>query len=230
MVMINVALLTVGFFQIVRSQDMRKGAIRSFPEFTNATMLTFDDGPHEIITTLILDILKSKNAKATFYIMGMKAELYPDIIKRMHREGHDVANHGWEHHQLTAMSPSALIESLNRTSHFVVDLVGEATLTIRPPWGKINIDISKRLLTTLGMHPVLWSLDSGDWRRPKIPVLIQDVISKTHRGEIILFHDINPCTLGALPHIIDGIRAKGLNFITLAQAIAQISISETKRI
>ena len=76
------------------SQVTRKGAITHFPDSGNYVMLTFDDGPHQIITPLVLDILRSKNVQATFYVVGMKVALHPEIVQRIHREGHDVANHG----------------------------------------------------------------------------------------------------------------------------------------
>ena len=82
--------------QLAVAQIIKKGAITHFPDIIgNYTMLTFDDGPHEIITPLLLDVLKAKGVLATFYVVGMKAALHPHIIQRMVAEGHDVANHGY---------------------------------------------------------------------------------------------------------------------------------------
>lgn len=81
-------------FLRVGAQATKKGAITHFPDIGNITMLTFDDGPHEIITPLLLDVLKARGVRATFYVVGMKAALHPHILQRMVAEGHDVANHG----------------------------------------------------------------------------------------------------------------------------------------
>lgn len=223
----------------IAAQIRRKGAVYNFPTLGmlnyqyrffflhydgfigNSTMLTFDDGPHGHITPLILDVLKNKGAKATFYVIGLKAELHPDIIRRMHAEGHDVASHGWEHPLLTSLSHTAIVASMNRTNDVLRNITGTFPVTMRPPWGKINVGISQLMKTAVSLEPVMWSLDSRDWTRPDPNAMVEDVLGRLRGGDVILCHDIHPGTLEALPQIIEGVQSRGFKLMTLSFALQE---------
>lgn len=100
-------------------------------------MLTFDDGPHAVLTPKLLDILKEKNAKATFYVMGVKAALHPNILKRMVEEGHEVASHTWNHPIISKIPRENLHQQLARTNKAIKEATGEEPATFRPPYGII---------------------------------------------------------------------------------------------
>ena len=117
---------------------------------------------------------------------------------------------------LTSMPPAKVIESLNRTSHLVYNLTGTHPVTFRPPWGRTNAEISLNIRTNTLMTPVLWSLDSSDWKRPAAPALASHVVGRAKQGDVILCHDVNPVTLEALPGIIDGLLAKKLELRSLS--------------
>lgn len=125
----------------------------------------------------------------------------------------------WEHPLLTSLSPAKIIESLNRTSSVIFNITGTYPLTFRPPWGKINPAISMSIRSNTLMTPVLWSLDSSDWKRPESSVLVSHVVGKVRNGDVILCHDVNPVTLEAMPGIVDGLLARRFHVTTLSFAM-----------
>lgn len=101
--------------------------------------LTFDDGPDPEYTPLLLDLLKKHNIKVTFFVLGRKAEQYPDLIQRMHSEGHLVGIHNYVHWSNALMSPKKVREQVNKTANVIDRIIGKRTFYYRPPWGVINL-------------------------------------------------------------------------------------------
>ena len=97
--------------------------------------LTFDDGPHPVYTAHLLDELKKRGVKATFFVTGEHAELHPDLIKRMHDEGHLIGNHTYSHIQLTSSNKNQFKEELIQTNEILHDITGAEVQYVRPPYG-----------------------------------------------------------------------------------------------
>jgi peptidoglycan-N-acetylglucosamine deacetylase len=95
--------------------------------------MTFDDGPHPILTPRLLDILKARGIKATFFLIGQNAAAHPDIVRRIAAEGHEIGNHSWSHRQLTKLNPAALRQELERTSSTIAELIGKPVLVMDHP-------------------------------------------------------------------------------------------------
>jgi peptidoglycan-N-acetylglucosamine deacetylase len=95
--------------------------------------MTFDDGPHPVLTPRLLDMLKARGIRATFFLIGQNAAEYPDIVRRIAAEGHEIGNHTWDHPQLTKLSPIALREEIDRTSSTIAEIIGKPVLVMRPP-------------------------------------------------------------------------------------------------
>ena len=125
---------------------------------TRKIALTFDDGPHPYYTEQLLDGLKERNVRATFFVTGEHAELYPDIIERMKEEGHLIGNHTYSHMQLKTGSLDAFKEELVKTNEIISGITGEEVLFVRPPYGTWE----KSLEAELNMFPVLWTIDPLD--------------------------------------------------------------------
>jgi peptidoglycan/xylan/chitin deacetylase (PgdA/CDA1 family) len=159
--------------------------------------LTFDDGPDPHYTPLLLDLLKRYGAKATFFVVGAHAEAHPEIIKRMHDEGHLIGIHNYVHKTNWLMRPATVRKQIQRTDDIIFKITGERSTYYRPPWGIVNLfDFSKRRQVQI----VLWSAMFGDWKE-KLGAerLTEKLISKLGPGEVMLLHDCGT-TLGADPH------------------------------
>ena len=118
--------------------------------------LTFDDGPHPVYTRQLLDGLKERHIRATFFVMGENAELYPELIRQMQEDGHLIGNHTYSHMQLTKGKEESFKQELRITSSIIEKLTGEGTEFVRPPYGTWE----KKFEQELNMFPVLWTIDT----------------------------------------------------------------------
>ena len=182
--------------------------------------MTFDDGPHPKLTPRLLDILKERNIKATFFVIGKLVAEYPDIAKRIVDEGHEIANHSWNHPQLTKLSLSAFDAEISQTTDAIVKATGVRPVTMRPPHGYINPALTKRLNEEYGLSVILWSVDPSDWKILKSDHVSGHIIKNTAPGAIILAHDIHPSTIDAMPATFDALQSKGYKFATVSELIA----------
>jgi len=181
--------------------------------------LTFDDGPDPKTTPQILEILKEKNVKATFFVIGKKAEKYPELLRRIDEEGHIIANHSYSHNYLIAFfSTSRLIKDLRRCNEIVFETLGKTPAFFRPPFGVTNPRYSKALKTN-GLQSIGWSLRSMDTKARSKYKLIDTVISKLKRGDIVLLHDSLSVTADALEDIIEHIATKRIDIEPLSKVI-----------
>lgn len=159
--------------------------------------LTFDDGPDPHYTPLLLDLLKRYGAKATFFVVGSHAEQHPEIIRRMHEEGHLIGIHNYVHKTNWLMRPATVRKQIDQTDEIIFGITGERSTYYRPPWGIVNLfDFSKRRQVQI----VLWSAMFGDWKE-KLGVerLTEKLLAKLGPGEVLLLHDCGT-TLGADPN------------------------------
>jgi peptidoglycan-N-acetylglucosamine deacetylase len=203
--------------------------------------ITFDDGPDPQWTPRILDILKRENAVATFFLIGLQAESFGDITSRIYREGHEIGNHTFTHPDISNISKRFNEVEINLTEQLFASRLGMHTILFRPPYS-----IDQEPDTTDQVRPLKQAQDMGyisvgdkidpnDWRddpRPTAAEIADRVI--THLppcgadtrfcGSIILLHDgggNRSQTVGALPAIIEGIRAKGLEIVPLYQLLGK---------
>ena len=157
--------------------------------------LTFDDGPHGTLTPLLLDTLKEKGAKATFFVMGIKIAKHKSIIERAIAEGHEIANHVWNHPVLTKISKEAVFDQLLRTNLAIKEVLNVEPKTMRPPYGNQNGKLNAFIQDKGNLTVIMWSLDTLDWKRPPPQQIIDLTVSKAKSGDIILCHDIHPGTI-----------------------------------
>ncbi len=181
---------------------------------------TFDDGPHPQNTPRLLDMLKERGIKATFFLIGKSAATWPDVVKRIVAEGHEVANHTWDHAQLTHMKESSVLQELQSTHDAIVKACGVAPILYRPPYGAVTMSQKKMIHEHLGYPTILWDVDPEDWKAPRSAEKVHDeVIAQTRAGSIILCHDIHPTTVDAMPRTLDELKARGFQFVTVTQLI-----------
>lgn len=182
--------------------------------------LTFDDGPHATNTPRLLDILKSRNVKATFYVVATNARRYPEIMRRIVAEGHEIGNHTVTHGNLTKMSESGVRKELSVAHEAIVATTGIAPRTMRPPYGAITSSQKSWIRREFGYPSILWSVDPEDWKKPGSSVVASRLVSGARPGGILLVHDIHAPTIDAMPSAIDQLLAKGFQFVTVTQLIA----------
>ncbi|MCB1225268.1 MAG: polysaccharide deacetylase family protein [Verrucomicrobiales bacterium] len=179
--------------------------------------MTFDDGPHPTNTPRLLKILRDRNIKATFFVVGKNAQAYPQIIRQILAEGHEIGNHTWTHGSLTGMSDDQIRSELRRSSDAVFAASGYRPHTIRPPYGAINTRVKQLMYGEFGYPTILWSVDPEDWRRPGVSVVTSRLVNGARPGAILLAHDIHPPTIDAMPGTFDQLLARGYRFVTVSQ-------------
>lgn len=177
--------------------------------------LTFDDGPDPLYTGFMLDVLKEKQVKATFFVLGENVKQNPDLLKRISVEGHEIGNHGYSHSYTT----SQFIRELIRTDEVVYQAIQQHTLFYRPPGGLFSKSVLEGVKDT-GHVLTLWSIDSNDWRNPGAPRIVRNVVKNTFPGSIILLHDggeKREQTIQALSSIIEELKQQGYRFVTVSE-------------
>ncbi|MBK3525918.1 polysaccharide deacetylase family protein [Streptomyces sp. MBT70] len=181
--------------------------------------LTFDAGPSENSARL-LDILKEKKVPATFFLLGKRhIEKYPELVKRMAAEGHEVASHTWDHKILTKISDKEIREELNRPNEAIEKLTGHKPTLMRPPQGRTDSNVHE-ICKELGLAEVLWSVTAKDYTTDDSALITKRVLDQSSRDGIILLHDIYPGTVPAVPGVIDGLKQRGYVFVTVPQLLA----------
>lgn len=181
--------------------------------------LTFDDGPHPSNTPRLLDILRSRNVKATFYVTGENARKYPAILRRMISEGHEIGNHTMTHGRITKMSTSEIRNEIIGTHQAVKSATGVLPRSFRPPYGATTPAQKEWIKREYGMPSILWSVDPEDWKKPGVSVVTSRLVNGASRGGILLLHDIHAPSVDSTPGTIDQLKRKGFQFVTISQLI-----------
>jgi len=167
-----------------------------------SVLLTFDDGPDEVNTIKMLDLLDQYSAKAAFFIIGEHIEQHPKLVKEIHNRGHIIGNHSYSHsNQFPIFSVNTMLGELEETNDLIERITGEKTKFFRPPFGVTNPRFA-RLLKRSGMVSVAWSYRSFDGGNKAKVKIIQDIKRKIKGGEILLFHDNRARTLEILEEVL----------------------------
>jgi len=209
------------FPYFLRTQAKKHVRVGEWPG-PNQVALTFDDGPNPTFTPQVLDILAREQVPATFFVVGGAAARAPELLQRAVTEGHSVQNHTYGHETLTSMSAPAIVDNLQRTSAAIIDAIGIAPTCYRPPSGLSN----SRVVETgasIGLTEVKWTHGTGDWTTGVSTgsMISQGLAPADGRPLVILMHDgggaasARESTVAALPSIIEGLRARGYQFVSL---------------
>lgn len=183
--------------------------------YENKIAITFDDGPRNATTEELLEGLKERGVKATFFLIGKSAETAKDVVKRMQEDGHLIGSHTYSHVELDTLGVDNALSEINQANDVIEEITGVKTKYIRPPYGKY----SDKLLMSVNMIPVLWTVDPVDWNTTNINQIVHNVVSSVKCGDIILLHDIYPTSVTAALEIIDQLQAKGFVFVTVDQLL-----------
>jgi peptidoglycan/xylan/chitin deacetylase (PgdA/CDA1 family) len=187
--------------------------IRTLP-LKGTVALTFDDGPSETYTPQILAILKKYNIKATFFMVGMNAEKYPEIVKQVLAEGHAIDSHSLTHPMLTKLNEATLQKEIVSPQNIIYHIINQKPVCLRYPFGASNEHV-RAAIRAQGIVPVPMGFNSFDYELPGVQKIVSWVLQNAHSGQVILLHDgfaKREQTVEALPLIIEGIQKKGLGF------------------
>lgn len=202
------------------AQTRPNHVISRVPTTRKVVALTYDDGPFPQWTPRFLDVLKRKGVRGTFYVCGNMVASHPSIARRTVEEGHELGNHTWNHPSLNRISADAVRSQLNRTNQIIQQHNGGIPVaTMRPPYGARNASVDE-ICRQLGLTVILWDVDTNDWRRRTAQQITETVLNQVRPGSIVLFHDRLQGSLDAQAPIIDGLRARGYEFVTVSELLA----------
>jgi peptidoglycan/xylan/chitin deacetylase (PgdA/CDA1 family) len=187
--------------------------------------LTFDDGPDPAWTPAVLDLLRDAGVRASFFLVGRRAERAPDVVRRMAAEGHEVGNHSWSHRSLWLCGPRATAEEIGRAHETLAALAGTPPRHFRPPWGMVNAAMFGAL-RRVGERCVFWSIQPEGRRPAPAAAQVARVLRRAHGGAIVDLHDAEGTPgaparlLAALPPMIEGLRERGYAFATVSEILS----------
>jgi peptidoglycan/xylan/chitin deacetylase (PgdA/CDA1 family) len=186
--------------------------------------LTFDDGPDDIWTPRVLDVLRRYGVPATFMCVGRRVQQYPQILQRLVREGHVVGNHSWNHPNLTKIPLAEARLQITRTTDEINRVAGVRPRLVRPPYGALNEELIREMIR-LNYKIILWNVDSLDWAKLTAPQVAANILAHTRPGSIVLQHSAGGVgenledTVQAIPYVVETLRAGGYTFVTIPRLL-----------
>ena len=178
--------------------------------------LTFDDGPSPKYTPLLLDGLKERNVRATFFLLGQNVKENQELVQRMQAEGHLLGNHTYNHVQLNKIPETTARQEILKTNNEIYEATGKYPEYMRPPYGawKKNMELCVEML------PVFWDIDTLDWKSQNVDAILKAAGEEPEDGSIILMHDEYQTSVEAALLLIDRLKEKGYEFVTVDELIS----------
>ncbi len=177
--------------------------------------ITFDDGPHPHYTEELLDGLKERDVKATFFLVGKNIEGNEEIVRRIYDEGHLLGNHTYDHVDVGELSEAQICEQVEQTNELIYHIVGEYPGYLRPPFGSWNDQVE----CAQDMMLVMWTIDSRDWTTTSLDDIITKVVKEAEENGVILMHDWYQHSVKAALVIIDILQSQGYEFVTVDEIL-----------
>ena len=193
--------------EIQQKESVEESGVKEKPSIA----ITFDDGPSSRYTGRLLDGLKERNVKASFFLIGENAEENPVLVERIYKEGHLIGNHTYSHVQMTHLSEEAAVREIEKTDQVISAITGEHVAYMRPPFGAWQRELEVRM----EVLPVLWSVDPLDWTTENVDEIVSKVVTEVEEGDIILLHDCYVSSVEAALRIVDILQKEGYEFVTV---------------
>ena len=182
--------------------------------------LTFDDGPHPVNTPRILDVLGREGIHATFFLVGAHAERYPNVVRRIMAEGHEIGNHSYHHYSFPALARHEVKEEIARTEAAFQRILGSGTRWVRAP-GCVYTPEALEVMRNLGLVRVDTSANSGDWQATSVAAILGRTLRHLSPGDVVLCHDRMPLTVKALPRLLRAFRERHYKVVPLTDLALQ---------
>ena len=193
--------------EIQQKESVEESGVKEKPSIA----ITFDDGPSSRYTGRLLDGLKERNVKASFFLIGENAEESPVLVERIYKEGHLIGNHTYSHVQMTHLSEEAAVREIEKTDQVISAITGEHVAYMRHPFGAWQRELEVRM----EVLPVLWSVDPLDWTTENVDEIVSKVVTEVEEGDIILLHDCYASSVEAALRIVDILQKEGYEFVTV---------------
>lgn len=213
----NVPLSLADLHQKYRSTFLFNG-----PSWKRQAALTFDDVPDNRFTPMVLDVLKKYGVKATFFVVGNRAEAHPDMVKRIIAEGHVIGTHSYSHSNLIKLDDARFRDEILRTEKILGDMIGYTPRLFRPPYGNVN-EQQILWLASQKNYIINWNVDSLDWKGLNADQVAANVLGHIVPGCVILQHAAGGVgqdltgTVEALPRIIEQLKAQNIQLVTVPE-------------
>lgn len=179
--------------------------------------ITFDDGPNPEYTPKLLDGLKKRQVKATFFLLGEEVERYPELVKRMQQEGYLIGIHSYKHVNFKEVGTACAIQQIEKTQKAIYDVTGAYAGYIRPPYGCWQKELDQQV----DLIEVLWNVDPRDWATTDADTVVQRILTDTKPGDIILLHDASASSVQAAFTVIDTLQKQGYSFVTVEDLLLE---------
>ena len=186
---------------------------------TKYVALTFDDGPSGNNTEALLEMLRKREVKATFFLCGYRMETYPDLVRELSGAGHELGVHGYSHTCFDVLCREELRKELQGTGDQIRKFGDVEPVILRPPCGAWNETV-REAAREAGMTVILWSADSLDWQGGDVNGMVHRVCTQAKNGDIILMHDMYRYSVEAAERIIDCLTEQGFTFVTVSELAA----------
>lgn len=179
--------------------------------------ITFDDGPNPDYTMTLLEGLKKRGVKATFFVLGEEVEAFPDILEEIHEDGHLIGVHSYKHVNFGQIGTEAALDQIETTRDAIYTVTGEYPGFIRPPYGCWE----KSLDAKVPMIEVLWDVDPRDWATKDADTVVNRILNNVEPGSIILLHDASASSVQAAFTVIDVLQEQGYQFVTVEDLLLE---------
>lgn len=175
--------------------------------------LTFDDGPNNKNTKLILDALNKYNGRATFFVVGYEIEDNEEAVKLAYEQGCEIGSHTYGHKNLTKLTIAQVKSEVSRTEKAIKKITGQKRVLLRPPYGAVTDEILKEIKTPI----IFWSIDTEDWLTKDINKTVDYVVDNVKDGDVVLMHDSYNESARAAVKIIEKLTKKGYQLVTVSE-------------
>ncbi len=179
----------------------------------------------EVYIPQMLDALRRKNVKATFFLGGTWVQKYPELAALIVREGHEIGSHGYSHPHPDRLSKYDNLREIQKAEEIIYKATGKRPCLFSPPYGERGASVLQAA-GEASYTTILWSVDTVDWQLPPPEVIVQRVTGKVHNGAIILMHPTAP-TVKALPVIIDSLEREGYRLVTVSKLLEGLEFTDS---
>ncbi|MGD8192140.1 polysaccharide deacetylase family protein [Brevibacillus ginsengisoli] len=201
--------------------ESRKEIVWEVPTKDKVIALTFDDGPDPHYTPQLAALLKQYNAKATFFVVGSRVKKFPNIVRALSKDGHEIGNHTQNHPDLRRISSIKLEEEISKANQTIRTVTGNTPSLFRPPGGYYSeslVHVAKKMDNLVIMWS--WHQDTRDWSNPGVKKIVNKVLTNARNGDIVLFHDNGGRqTVEAIKKILPELHQKGYQFVTVSDLL-----------
>lgn len=203
---------------VLTSGEQRIIPIYSVKRDDNAISITFDCAWGADDIDKIISVLENHNCKATFFVLGTWAENYPDAIKKLYENGHEIANHSYNHDYYTKLSEEDMLNDIKKCNESIKSIIGSSPTLFRAPSGDYNNGVIKATQKA-SMTYIQWNIDSLDWKGLTSDEMLERILPKVKNGDILLFHNGTAHTAESLDRILTELRNKGFSFLKVSDLI-----------